>query len=172
VDVENPRTRFGLIVAVVVVAGTIGLWVYLFAFADPNVPDELDDETFGEQAQEICEAAIARIDELPAAPDAETPEDRGATVTEANSILTDMVADLASIPTTNEHDAPLVTAWLEDWTTFLGDRAEYAADLSAGNEDAELLVTARETGGRQITVTVDHFAEINGMPDCVTPLDA
>jgi hypothetical protein len=172
VDVENPRTRFGLVFAVVVVAGTIAMWIYLFAFADPNVPDELDDESFGEQAQEICESARDQIDDLPSAQDAETPEDRGATVDEANTILTDMVADLAELAPTDDHDAPLVDAWLADWADFLGNRADYADDLLAGNENAELLVTARGTGGGQITVTVDHFAEINDMPDCATPLDA
>jgi hypothetical protein len=169
---DKPRTRIGLVFAVVVVAGCVGMWVYLFAFADPNVPDQLDDESYGEQAQEICEAAVAQVDDLPIAQDARSPEERGATVEQANTILTDMVAELRAIAPTDEHDAPLVQAWLSDWDAFLGDRADYAADLLAGNEDAELLVTARAEGGGQITVTIDHFAEINHMPDCATPLDA
>jgi hypothetical protein len=169
---EQPRTRLGLIFAVVVVVGSVGMWLYLFAFADPNVPDQLDDESFGEQAQAICEPVRDQIDDLPSAQDAATPEERGETVSEANGLLTEMVADLAAIAPENDHDAPLVDAWLADWTTFLGDRAEYADDLLAGNENAELLVTARGTGGGQITVTLDHFAEINGMADCASPLDA
>ena len=169
---KPPRTRIGLVFAVVVVAGCFGLWIYLFAFADPNVPDELDDESYGEQGQEICEAAIAEIDHLPLAQDATSPEERGASVAEANDILTAMVADLTAVAPTNEHDAPLVQAWLADWNDFLESRADFADDLLAGNEGAELLVTAREEGGGQITVTLDHFAEINEMPDCATPLDA
>ena len=171
-EIEEPRTRFGLIFAVVVVGGAIGLWIYLFAFADPNVPDQLDDEAFGEQGQEICEAARARIDDLPLAQDAESPEQRGESVAEANQILTDMVDDLQAIAPTNDHDTPLVDAWFADWEDYLQDRADYADDLLAGNEDAELLVTARADGGGQITVTLDHFAEINDMPDCASPLDA
>jgi hypothetical protein len=172
VQTEAPRTRIGLIFAVVVVAGSIGMWIWLFAFADPNVPDELDDESFGPQAQEICEVARQQIDDLGLAQDVETPEERGENVDTANQILEQMVADLRPIAPTNEHDAPLLDAWFADWDTYLQDREEYAADLLAGNENAELLVTARAEGGGQITVTLDHFAEINEMPDCASPLDA
>jgi hypothetical protein len=172
VQTEAPRTRIGLIFAVVVVAASIGMWIWLFAFADPNVPDELDDESFGPQAQEICEAARQEIDDLPLAQDAESPEARGEAVDTANGILEQMVDDLRPIAPTNVHDAPLVEAWFADWDTYLQDRREYATDLLAGNEDAELLVTARSAGGGQITVTLDHFAEINDMPDCASPLDA
>lgn len=171
-QVDKPRTRLGLIFAVVVVVGTVGMWLYLFVLADPNVPDELDDESFGEQAQPICEAARAQIDDLGLAQDVQTPEERGENVAAANEILTDMVAQLQAFAPTNEHDTPLVRAWFADWDAFLQDRAEYADALLAGEEDAELLVTAREEGGSQITVTLDHFAEINDMPDCASPLDA
>jgi hypothetical protein len=170
--VDPPRTRFGLIFAVVVVAGTVGMWIYLFLLADPNVPDQLDDQGYSEAAQEICEATIDRIDALPPAQDAETPEARGATLTEANALLAEMLDDLAAITPTDDHDGPLVEAWLADWRTFLVNRGEYAEELLAGNEDAELLVTARDDAGGQITVTLDHFAEINNMEDCVSPLDA
>lgn len=169
---EAPRTRIGLIFAVVVVAGFVGMWIWLFAFADPNVPDELDDESFGERAQPICEAARERIDDLGLVQDVRTPEERGENVAEANEILTAMVSELQAFAPTNEHDTPLLDAWFADWDTYLQDREEYAADLLAGNEDAELLVTARTEGGGQITVTLDHFAEINEMPDCASPLDA
>ena len=167
-----PRTRFGLWFAIVVVVGTVAMWVYLFFLADPNVPDQLEDDAFVEQAEAVCAATIDRIDALPAAQDAETPEDRGATVSEANELLAQMVQDLRAIAPANEHDAPLVEAWLADWDTFLGDRAAYAEDLLAGDEDAELLVTARGNAGGQITVTLDHFANINNIEDCATPMDA
>ena len=169
---EAPRTRIGLIFAVVVVSGCIGLWVWLFAFADPNVPDQLDDEAFGERAQPLCEAAREQIDDLGLVQEVRTPEERGANVAEANEILTGMVDELQSFAPTTDHDAPLLEAWFADWATYLQDREEYAADLLAGNENAELLVTARAEGGGQITVTLDHFAEINDMPDCASPLDA
>ena len=69
-----------------------------------------------------------------------------------------------------EHPDTIETRlWLEDWDTYLTDRVEFAEALTAG-EDAELLITAR--GAAQITVTLDHFAMVNDMLACSTPLDA
>jgi hypothetical protein len=157
------------VLAVLVVAATFGMWGYLFLIADPGVPDELEDDAFPTEAQAICAEAVARIDDLPPASDATSPEDRGAVVVEANEILTEMVADLRAIAPTEGADERLTRLWLEDWDTYLGDRADYAEALAAG-EDAELLVTARGAG--QITVTLDHFAVVNDMLDCQSPLDA
>ena len=163
------RPRLGTVLAVLVVAASIGMWGYLFLIADPGVPDELEDDAFPTEAQAICDEAVGRIDDLPPASEATSPEDRGAVVVEANEILAEMVADLRAIAPTEGEDERLTRLWLEDWDTYLGDRAEYAASLAAG-EDAELLVTARGAG--QITVTLDHFAVVNDMLDCQSPLDA
>jgi len=171
VEPETPGRRFrvGTALAFVVVAATIGMWAYLFLIADPGVPDQLDDDTFPTEAQAICSDAVDRIDGLPAAADAATPEERAVAVAEANEILTVMVADLRAIAPTDGQDARLTRLWLEDWDTYLTDREEFAEALAAG-EDAELLITARGTG--QITVTLDHFAMVNDMLACSTPLDA
>jgi hypothetical protein len=166
---DSPRTRFGLIFAVVVVVGTVGMWIYLFLIADPGVPDQLEDEAFTVDGQDICHAAIEQIDDLPPAREAESPQDRAPVVAEANGILTEMVADLRDIAPTEGTDGRVTRLWLEDWDTYIGDRERYA-DALADGEEAELLVTARDTGG-QITETIDHFAEINDMEDCAVPLD-
>jgi hypothetical protein len=170
VETKAPRTRFGLVFAVVVVVLTVGMWVYLFLLADPNVPDQLDDEAFPTDGQAICAAAEARIDELPNAREAETPEERAPVVSDANDILSEMVADLRDIAPAEGTDSRITDLWLDDWETYIGDRQRYA-DALADGEEAELLVTARETGGGQITETIDHFAEINNMEDCAVPLD-
>jgi len=154
---------------VLVVAATIGMWAYLFLIADPGIPDELDDPTFPTEGQAICAEAVARIEDLPPAQEATSPEERGVAVADANEILTEMVADLRAIAPDGGQDERITRLWLEDWDTYLSDRAEYADKLAAG-EDAELLVTARGAG--QITVTLDHFAVANDMEDCQSPLDA
>jgi hypothetical protein len=163
------RPRVGTVLAVVVVAATIGMWAYLFLIADPGVPDELEDDTFPTEGQAVCADAVARIDELPPAQEATSPEDRAVSVAAANEILTEMVADLRAIAPTEGQDERLTRLWLEDWDSYLADRADYADQLAAG-EDAELMITARGAG--QITVTLDHFAVVNHMLDCQTPLDA
>ncbi len=169
VEPVRRRPRVGTVLALLVVAATIGMWAYLFLIADPGIPDQLDDDMFPTEAQAICTDAVAAIDELPAAADAVTPQERGETVAEANEILTEMVADLRAIAPTGDQDGRLTRLWLEDWDTYLSDRAEFAEALAAG-EDAELLITARGAG--QITVTLDHFAMVNDMLACSTPLDA
>jgi hypothetical protein len=166
---QGRRPRIGTVLALLVVAATIGMWAYLFLVADPGIPDQLEDDTFPAEAQAICAAALDEIDELPAAQDAATPEERGEAVAEANQILTAMVADLRAVAPTEGQDGRLTRLWLEDWETYLSDRVEYAEALAAG-EDAELLITARGAG--QITVTLDHFAMVNDMLACSTPLDA
>lgn len=163
------RLRVGTVLALLVVAATIGMWTYLFLIADPGIPDQLDDDTFPTEAQAICAAAVDQIDELPPAADADTPEERAVAVADANEILTIMVADLRAIAPTDGQDGRLTRLWLEDWGTYLTDRVEFAEALAAG-EDAELLITARGTG--QITVTLDHFAVVNDMLACQSPLDA
>ena len=50
------------------------------------------------------------------------------------------------------------------------ERSTSAPRAAVQPGEAELLVTARETGS-QITETIDHFAEINNMEDCAVPLD-
>lgn len=165
------RRSLGTLFAILVVAGTLGMWGYLFFIADPGVPDRLEDEAFPTTGQAICAEATSRIEALPAAREAETPEERGAVVAEANEILEHMVDELAAVAPTEGDDARIVGLWLQDWEVLLADRAAYADQLLAG-EDAELLVSAREEGGGQITVTLDHFAQINDMEDCQAPLDA
>ena len=163
------RIRLGSVLALLVVAGTIGLWGYLFLIADPGIPDELEDPRFPAEAQAVCAEAVGRIDDLPAASDATSPEERGEAVAEANGILAAMVAELRAIAPADGDDGRLIRLWLDDWDTYLADRVDYAERLADG-EDAELLVTARGSG--QITITLDNFTVVNDMDDCASPLDA
>ena len=55
-----------------------------------------------------------------------------------------------------------------DWRTYLADRQAYVEALRAGSEAAPEF-TAR--GGRAISTTIDHFADVNDMADCATPRD-
>ena len=66
------------------------------------------------------------------------------------------------------HDARITALWLADWRTHLADRDRYVAALESGSTEPAQF-TAR--GGRSITTTIDHFAEVNSMPSCATPLD-
>jgi hypothetical protein len=169
---DDQPSRIGRGLAILVVAGLVLMWLYVFTGAaaeDP--PDQLDDTTFAEAAEPRCAEAVDDLEDLPAASEAESAADRAAVLDEANTVLTSMVDDLAAIEADNERDQQLVDLWIADWRTYLQDRRDYA-DLLRADDDAELLITARE--GRQITLTIDRFASkvVNDMESCTTPLDA
>lgn len=165
-------SRIGRGLAILVVAALVLMWLYVFTGAaaeDP--PDQLDDTTFAEAAEPRCALAVDELEELPAAGEAESAADRAAVLDDANAVLASMVDDLAVIEVDNERDQALVDLWIADWRTYLQDRQDFADRLRADDE-AELLITARE--GRQITLTIDRFASkvVNDMESCTTPLDA
>jgi hypothetical protein len=61
--------------------------------------------------------------------------------------------------------------WLPDWRTYLDDRKAFADALRA-DPDARLLVSQKESEGRQVRGWIDEFAKANRKPSCVTPTDA
>lgn len=170
---EAPGRRgwtVGRVAAVLVVLGLTLMWIYAFSgVAAKDPPDQLDDPAFAEAAEPVCDAARDDLEALPAARDADSPEERAVTVRQANAALTAMVDELDTlVPPTGDRDERITRLWLEDWRTHLDDRAAYADSLAAGSTDpAEF--TAR--GGRSITATIDNFAEVNDMASCTTPLD-
>lgn len=170
VTTDDRRITPGRVAATVVVVALVAMWVYAFSgLAAKDPPDLLDDPAFSVAAEPICADAVDRLDTLTPALEADTPEERAATVARANAILTAMVDDLRAIaPDDQDRDSRITGRWLDDWETHLADRAGYVEDLQAGSE-APPVFTAR--GGRSITATIDNFAEVNDMASCVTPLD-
>ena len=155
--------------AIAATAAIVVMWLYIFSGAarrDP--PDSLRDGRFAEQAEPICAAAVEAVEALPGADVAETAPDRADVIDDADVLLADMLDQLEALEVDDDRDRELIDLWLADWRTYLGDRAEFARALRT-DPDAELLVTAR--AGRQITLTVDRFAEVNDMASCATPLD-
>lgn len=160
----------GRVAAVLVVLGITVMWIYAFSGAaakDP--PDLLDDATFSRAAEPVCAATMERLDALPAARDATSPEQRAVTVRQANEMLSAMVDDLEGlVPDSGDRDERITGLWLDDWRTHLADRAAYADALAGGSSEPPQF-TAR--GGRSISATIDNFAKVNDMASCATPLD-
>jgi len=156
---------------IVTVALLLAMWGYVLYLAfgpgrqDPL--DRLDDPAFATEAQAICEAAHDDVDQLPRAIEAESATERAAIVDEANERFATMVDDLDAITPTGE-DGEIVTAWLADWRTYLGDREAYA-DALRSDPEAQLLITAKDR--EQVTEFIDSFARDNRMPACGNPID-
>ena len=161
------RRRLGRIAAAVTVAACLALWVYAYTIAEPTKVDRLDDRTFFVAAEPICRDTMAEVRALPKAEDSPTPQDRAEVVTRADDLLTAMVDRLRGIVPPGA-DAQAIGTWLDHWSTYVGDRRDFANDLADGS-DARFQVTAID--GVQISRSIDHFAEVNDAESCKTPGD-
>lgn len=165
------RWTRGRIAATVVVLVMFAMWGYVLYLAfGPGrqpPPDRLDDPAFAREAEQVCAAALDDVASLPRASQAETASERAGVVDEANERFGQMLVELQHL-TPAGADGEIVTAWLTDWRTYLGDREAYA-DALRSDPDARLFVTAKDR--EQITEFIDAFAADNRMPACGTPID-
>ncbi len=161
----------GRVAATLVVVVIVAMWGYVLYLAfGPGrqpPPDRLADPTFARAAQEVCDAALDDVAELPRAVQAESAAERAGIVDEANARFQRMLDDLEPLAPAGE-DGPVVREWLADWRPYLGDRADYA-DALRTDPEARLFVTAKDQD--QITEHIDAFAADNRMPACGTPID-
>ena len=169
-DAPGRRVTVGRVAIVVVLLAITLMWIYaLSGLAREDPPDQLDDRAFPEAAEPRCAAALDAIEALPPAADAGSPEERAGTVAAATDELAAMVDDLTELaPSGTGRDADITQEWLDDWETYLEDRRDHVTALEQGSTEP-FEVTPR--ANRQITVTMDHFAEVNDMPSCATPQD-
>lgn len=155
----------------VVVAAMLAMWGYVLYLAlgpgRQHSPDRLDDPAFAAAAQPRCRDALDVVATLPPAAASPSAVERADVIDEANETFDAMLDDLEQMVPEGE-DGDLVSAWLVDWRTYLGDRERYADALRA-DPDARLLVTAKS--GQHITEYLNAFAADNDMPACSTPLD-
>lgn len=156
------------VVAVALVVGMIALWAFVLTRKASPPPDKLDDTTFAAQAQQVCDATMARVDQLPQAFQSESAADRADVVDQINVDLATMLDTLRDDAPRAERDNRMLTEWLGDWETYLGNRVDYVQRL---RDDPDARIYVAEKDGRQITVAIDRFAEVNDMADCRTPKD-
>ncbi len=167
----------GRLAIVVVIVALVSMWGYVLflAFGPGRQPpvDRLDDPAFAQAAEERCAAAVARVDELPAASASPTAEERAEVLDQADAVYRSMLDDLDDMtglaPAGDQRRR--AQEWLADWRVYLGDREAYADALRA-DPDARLLVSSKPGEGRQITGWIDEFAKANRAPSCVSPVDA
>jgi hypothetical protein len=166
------RWTAGRITTTLIVVALVSMWGYVIYLAfgpgRADNPDKLHDPTFSLAAQERCGPVRADIDALPVASEFKgRPQARAAQIEQVNVELEAMLADLRPLVPGGD-DGRVVNLWLDDWSTFLADRVDYAARLLQ-DDKARFLVT--EKNGRQINVAIDDFAAVNHMKACATPPD-
>ena len=166
------RITLGRVVIIVLIAGMLAMWGYVAYLAlgpgRAEPPDKVADAAFAPAAEARCAEAITEVAQLPPAMETPEPVERADVLDEANAIFADMLDDLDELVPEGD-DGRIVTMWLADWRTYLGDREEYAAALRVDPETRLYITEA--PGGRQITQHIDDFAADNSIPACSTPLD-
>jgi hypothetical protein len=171
-DERAPGDRRGRTVVIVIVVAMVGMWGYVLYLAigpgrQPS-PDRLEDPAFGRAAQAVCDAAHDDVAALPLASTAGSAEERAAIIDQANQRFETMLDEIEALRRPAGEDGEIVSEWIADWRTYLGDRAEFAAALRRDPE-AQLLVTAKDRD--QVTEYIDAFAADNHMAACATPTD-
>ena len=172
----GPRRRVGRVVALGIAVAMLGMWAWIFGYHltgswKGDTPGRLEDRTYGERAEPVCAATMDRLGQLPAALTATDAAARADVIDASDELLADMLAELSALePPAGSEDRARVDEWLDDWSRYLADRAEYA-DRLREDPDARFTVTQSERDERQITEAVDRFAAVNGMPSCETPSD-
>jgi hypothetical protein len=166
-DVKRRVTPYRVAI-VVILAGVAALWGYALTRQPQPPPDRLDDAAFAARAEEVCASNAAARDALPQAFQADDPLERADVVEQANAELDVMLTTLRADLPAADRDRSMLDEWLNDWSTYVENRRDYVERLRAEG-DARIFVTEKD--GRQITVAIDRFAEVNHMASCRTPKD-
>jgi hypothetical protein len=172
-DPDAPsRSRVALVATLIAVAVLLGGWVYVLFLYDPGLMiDELADRSFPDAAEQVCAAAMQQFDELPTADLATSASERADVVARSNVILSQMIADLRPLqPTGPPEVADGVGEWLDDWTTYIGNRESYVENLRLDDE-ARFLESTKGSDTKGITRAINSFAQVNRMDSCTTPAD-
>lgn len=145
----------------------IAFWVFAFFVYDPGLKvDELADRTFPRAAERVCAAAMERVDRLPPATAAGTPEERADVIDRSDQLLGTMVDELeALVPDDRGRVARGLQDWVDDWRAHIADRSRYAQAL---REDPAARFLESTKGNRQVSRAIDGFAEVNRMESCQT----
>lgn len=160
------RIGLGLICLVLV-----AMWAGIFlGFFDRTAPGTMSDHAFSQQAQPICAATKQQLAALPKAFETTNHVDRANVVAQTNVDLRAMIEQLRAIAPTADRDGRMAQEWLNDWSTYIGNREDYASRLR-DDETARFYETTKSSSTEQISQPIDRFAYVNDMDSCDTPGD-
>lgn len=164
------RVRIGKAAAIVTCVFIVGMWGFVYIWGAVQKPvDKLASPDFGRRGEPVCAVTAAQLAALPPAQSSKTNVDRAAVVARSNVDLRTMLAGLAKVAPTSGKDARIVREWLADYSTYVGNREDYARRLAT--DPAARFYENQKEPGEQISDPIDTFATANGMNDCVAPED-
>lgn len=165
---RNTRTLWGRGLVGAAIVFIAAMWIFAVYQARQPPPERMDDAAVSQQAEAICAPVMAQVAALPQAFTMTSATERAAVIDQSDVLLTGMVDKLAALPPVTERDTTMYSEWIDDWTTYLGDRARYGERL---REDPNARFNVTDKSKDQITDPVDRFAKANRMPSCLTPQD-
>lgn len=162
--------RIGLTVIVLLL---IAMWVYAFGFAEKKGVYVLDDDSWGERAQDICERYEAERRALVdtdagyiANPTNEQMIERADVVDRATDLLEAELAEMVAVMPSSDRDRQLVEEYRGYFEIMIADRRAYTERLRAFELGPYL--ETKVDGGPVTNVLLD-FANGNRMPACRPP---
>lgn len=165
---RSTRTLWGRGLAIVVIVLIAAMWIFAVYEARQPPPERMDDAAVSQQAEAICAPIMAQFAALPQAFTMTSAAERAEVIDQSDALLTTMVGQLRALEPVTERDVTMYTEWVQDWTTYLGDRADYSTRLRQ-DSNARFYVTDKSKD--QITDPIDRFAKANRMPSCLSPQD-
>ncbi len=167
----SPMSKWTRAAATVFVIGCVAFWIFAFSPLARNLfqaPDGLQDDIYAERIERRCATARAALDDLPSVRSATSPEDRAVNLIDANTVLDEMVTEIAVFDSTVAADQDLIRKWLADWQVYLDDRTAHVERLANGDDERFL---NSESDGVFIAERMNGFARRNDLDSCETPGD-
>ncbi len=171
---RRSRLTFSKVMVGAIVVASFGVWAYAYSGqAGRTAPDTLASPTFSALAEPTCAAAMAELDALPNALDAEDNRERADQIALANNVLSTMVDDLEAhmddpSVTLDDRDRGITSRWIADWRTYIADRTDYGNRLA---EDPTAVLYVSAVNGERLEKRIPRFANTNRMSSCITPSD-
>ena len=94
---NTPRFSAYRIVAVSLVIGMVALWAFVLTRKAEPAPDLLDDGSFAVSAQNLCDATMSQLEQLPQAFQSASASDRADVVAQTNTDLGNMLDSMRAI---------------------------------------------------------------------------
>jgi hypothetical protein len=147
----------------------LGMWIFVYVWgAAQPTPDKLSTPAFALKAEPICKLTATQLAALPPAQDSSGNVARAEVVSQTNQDLRAMLSRLATV-VPGGNDGRIVTEWLADYSTYVGNREDYARRLRS--DPKARFYEAQKEPGEQISDPIDTLATANHMDDCVAPED-
>lgn len=160
--------------SLIVVCAAIGvMWVYAFVFSPRESINKIYDVAWATAADQRCSEARTERAELSDLStfninDAAALNKRADIVEKANESLARMIDDLQTIAISTDKGRALVPQWLDDYRTYLDDRADYVTLLRSGTFDR---FSETQFEGVPISERIGKFAKDNEIRACIPPFD-